>query len=68
MTQEEYDRLEKIFREQFTQSARTNVLARYVNDKEYTPLPIPEAIHMLDISFDLGGVKVGDSVDTITFS
>lgn len=67
ITQDEYARIEKIFREQFAQKARETALADYADSKEYIPLPITETMNTLDITLATDA-KVGDHTESVTFS
>ncbi len=50
LTEEEYARIEKVFREEITSSARDYAKNKYDNDADFIPLPIPDALTTLDIT------------------
>jgi hypothetical protein len=50
MTQEEYDRIEKLFKEQIVNDARSYSIKHYDKSADFIPLPIPDALQTLDIS------------------
>lgn len=52
LTQEEYDRIEKIFKEQLTQDATEAILSNFDQRAEFIPIPIPEAMTTLDITLN----------------
>lgn len=67
LTQEEYTRIEKIFRDQLIQDARKSLLDQFWTRDEFMPIPIPEAIKELDVSVE-SDVAIGDHVKQVTFS
>lgn len=64
---EEYDSLEKIFREQVATEARDSIIHHFDNKAEYIPIPIADIVSTLDmtVSSSLSKWAYGDSV---TFS
>lgn len=67
LTQEEYTRLEDIFRNQLIQNARKSLLDTFWTRDEFMPIPIPEAVKDLDIVME-SDVAIGDHVKQVTFS
>lgn len=57
LTQEEYDRIEKVFREQIVIDAQSYESKHYDKNADFIPLPIPDALTTLDIS-DTADVQV----------
>ena len=66
LSQEEYDRIEKIFRDQLMQSARESFRAGYSPTDDFIPLPIAESIHVLDMTLQTDAA-VGSYVEQVTF-
>jgi hypothetical protein len=50
LTQEEHDRIEKIFKEQLIQDATETILSNFDQKAEFIPIPIPEAMTTLDVT------------------
>lgn len=67
LTQEEYARIEKVFREEITNNAREFAKKKYDNDADFIPLPIPDGLNTLDMTVTADAV-VGSQVDEIVFS
>ncbi len=67
LTEGEYARIEKVFRDQLTHDARESILSNFDTRAEFIPIPIPDAMSILDISLT-SDVQVGDHVKKITFS
>ena len=67
LTQEEYMRIEKVFREEITNNAREFAKKKYDNDAEFIPLPIPDGLNTLDMTVTADAI-VGSQVDEIVFS
>lgn len=67
LTQEEYDRIEKVFKEQIISDAQSYESKHYDKKADFIPLPIPDALSILDIS-DSADVPVGSRVSEVTFS
>lgn len=67
LSAEEYARIEKVFRDQLVQDARESILSQFDTKAEFIPLPIPDAMSMLDISL-VSDVQIGEYVNKITFS
>lgn len=67
LTQEEYTRIEKVFREEITNNAREFAKKKYDNDAEFIPLPIPDGLNTLDMTVTADAI-VGSQVDEIVFS
>lgn len=67
LTQEEYDRIEKVFKEQMIGEAQNYETKHYDKKTDFIPLPIPDALTVLDVS-DSADVQVGAKSAEITFS
>lgn len=67
LTQEEYDRIEKVFKEQIISDAQSYESRHYDKKADFIPLPIPDALSILDIS-DSADVPVGSRASEVTFS
>ncbi len=67
LTQEEYDRIEKVFKEQIISDAQSYESKHYDKKADFIPLPIPDALSILDIS-DSADVPVGSRASEVTFS
>lgn len=67
LTQEEYDRIEKVFKEQIVSDAQSYESKHYDKKADFIPLPIPDALSILDIS-DSADVSVGAKMGEVTFS
>lgn len=67
LSPEEYARIEKIFREQLIQNAREYILTNFDNREEFLPIPIPEAMSVLDITISTDA-QAGEYVNKVTFS
>jgi hypothetical protein len=67
MTEDEYLRIEKIFRDQFANRAREAALTHYGEVNEYIPLPLTETMNALDLILNTD-TKVGDHAESVTFS
>lgn len=66
-SQEEHDRIEKIFKSQLIQNARESILSQFGIHDEFIPIPIPEAMTTLDVNMDTD-VPVGEHEKRVTFS
>lgn len=64
LTQEEYDRIEKVFRDQLINDARESIFSNFNKQEEFIPLPIPEAMNTLDVTI-VPDVKPGEYADKI---
>lgn len=67
LLQEEYARLEKVFREQLIQNARESIRSNFWTRDEFLPIPIPDAITVLDLQIE-SDAAIGDHVRQVTFS
>ncbi len=67
LTQEEYARLEKIFRDELISKAKEFIISNFDNREEFIPLPIPEAINTLDLTLETD-IKTGSNEKRVTFS
>jgi len=67
LTEDEYKRIEKVFREQLINDAREEILANFNKQEEFIPLPIPEAMSTLDVTVT-PDVQVGEYADKITIT
>lgn len=67
LTQEEYARIEKVFREEIANGARDYAKNKYNNEAEFIPLPIPDALSTLDMTVE-ADAQAGSQVDEIAFS
>lgn len=67
LTQDEYDRIEKIFREQILVEAQNYKTKKYNKNDEFIPLPMVEALSPLDMP-TAADLSVGAQSDKITFS
>lgn len=67
LLKEEYDRLEKIFREQLIQNARESILSQFWARDQFLPIPTPASIALLDLDIE-SDVAIGDHVKQVTFS
>lgn len=65
LTEDEYARIEKVFRDQLINDAREFILSGFNKQEEFIPLPIPEAMNTLDITV-VPDVKTGEYADKIT--
>lgn len=67
LTQEEYNRIEKVFREQLISNAREALLINFDKQEEFIPIPIPEAINTLDVTITTDA-KVWEYLDKMTLN
>jgi hypothetical protein len=67
LTEDEYKRIEKVFREQLINDAREEILANFNKQEEFIPLPIPEAMSTLDVTVT-PDVQIGEYADKITIT
>ncbi len=67
LTQEEFDRIKKVFEEQMFYAARELAFKKYNKKDEFIPLPIPEAFSLLDSTLSTD-VVVGEQKSEVTFS
>ncbi len=67
LTQEEYARIEKVFREEIANGARDYAKNKYNNEAEFIPLPIPDALSTLDMTVE-ADAQAWSQVDEIAFS
>ncbi len=49
---EEFDSLEKIFREQLATEARDSIIHHFDNKAEYIPIPIADIVSTLDMTIN----------------
>lgn len=67
LSQEEYNRIENVYKSQLSESASEFILWDFNQQEEFIPIPIPEALSVLDITLT-SDHKVWEYVDKITFA
>lgn len=67
LTAEEYARIEKIFREELTQSAREQLLKKADMKSEFIPIPTTETVRTLDVTSS-ADQEIDAHTDRVTFS
>lgn len=67
ITQEEYDRIGKLFNEQIVNDARSYATKHYDKSADFIPLPIPDALQTLDIS-SVSDVQIWAQAEEITIT
>ena len=67
LTQVEFDRLQKLFQDDFLNNAQNLINHSFESGSEYIPLPIPEALDLLDMTLTTD-VSVWSAADKIVFT